>query len=67
MVGMLNHFVDHLIEANGVHKETTIDAINKVVGKTAVRKLHPVDTIACDWILVLWPQDDAWNVEEEYM
>ena len=60
---VLQAVLDKLVEADRVDKERAVDSIDRLYGDAGLGQYHSVYTVTIDWILVLWLQNNAWDVQ----
>ena len=60
---MLQAVLDKLVEADGVDKQRAVDSIDRLYRDAGLGQYHSVNAVTIDWILVLWLQNNAWDVQ----
>jgi len=60
---MLEALFHQLVKSDGINEQGTENAIHHVIGDASISQSEPVDAIPRDGVLMLWLQNDTWNVK----
>ena len=60
---MLQAVLDQFVETDGVDEERSVNTVDGVRRDSGAEQDQSVDLVARDRLLMLWLQDDAWDVQ----
>ena len=59
---MLQRLVKHLVKANGVNEETSVDSIDQIDFHVLALKKQTVDIVASQRLLLTGLKHDSWDI-----